>query len=165
MVDFAALINACARTGRAACAVSALLHDPAAQEEAIRAMAEYRQEVANAIEWCGKHEQIQSTVSIVHMHDYVAWYLTGSVAQHFSQEHALALALAYAPDGWVRVSLRGRKNGANMLALLRKMLEGVEGECGGDEHAAGGMFLRQYEEHFLSSAKNILEHAFAEEEV
>ncbi|MBI4152991.1 hypothetical protein HY497_00575 [Candidatus Woesearchaeota archaeon] len=166
MVDFAAVINACAHTGRAACAISALLTDVRAQEEAIRVMAEYRHDIAHALEWCRKNEKYTASgISIVHMKDYVAWYLTGSVAQHLAADYALVLVLAYAPDGWIRVSLRGRKKGANLLKLLCKIFEGLEGECGGGEPAAGGMFLRKDEEKFLSAARNILENAYAEEEV
>lgn len=166
MLDFATVINACAHTGRAACAISALLTDAHAQEEAIKIMTEYRHDVAHALEWCRKNEKcIDSGVSIVHMKDYVAWYLTGSVAQHLAVDSTLALVLAYAPDGWVRVSLRGRKKGANLLKLLCKVFKGIEGECGGDEHAAGGMFVRRDEEKFLSTAKDVLEYASAEEDV
>jgi len=166
LLDFATVINACAHTGKASCAISALLSDVHAQEEAIKIMTEYRHEVAHALEWCKKNEQYtENGVSIVHMKDYVAWYLTGSVAQHLTKDHALSLALAYAPDGWVRVSLRGRKKGAHLLKLLCKIFECVTGECGGDEHAAGGMFQRKDEEKFLSAAKNVLEYALAEENV
>lgn len=166
LLDFSAVINACARTGRAPCAISALLHDIRAQEEAVRVLAEYRHEVTNALKWC-KSEQ-SSGVSIVHMKDYVASYLTGSVAQHLVQqakEKSLVLVLAYAPDGLVRVSLRGKKEGLNLLKLLRQMYEGVNGECGGVGHAAGGMFVRADEEKFLSAARNVMERAFAEEAV
>jgi hypothetical protein len=174
LIDGAGVLYACCRSGKATLALAALF-DNSLRTAAFAVWADYRREIDRALHWCTEkedHIRRGRGVLIIHAQDFVASYLTGSVAAHISQqkttEHgSLVLVLTYTPDGRIRVSLRsaGKKQGLSLVRLLGNIFEGIDGEYGGTEHAAGGVFIRSQEETFLSKAQVVLEHAFAEENV
>ncbi|HLC74221.1 MAG TPA: DHH family phosphoesterase [Candidatus Nanoarchaeia archaeon] len=172
VIELAGMVTAAARMGKATTAVAAMLNDTAAQDKLFRIWGEYRRELDAALTWCKQHEKEThkyTGVSIIHLKDYVAPYLTGSIAAHIVAEapqNTLVLVMAYAPDKRIRVSLRtAAQKDKSMMLLLREIFEGINGECGGDAHAAGGNFARTEEEMFLNNARKVLEKAFVEESV
>lgn len=174
LIDGAGILYACCRSGKATLALSALF-DSELRPAAFAVWADYRLEIDRALHWCTEkedHIRRGRGVMIIPAQDFVASYLTGSVAAHIAHQKntevgTLVLVLTYTPNGRVRVSLRsaGKKQGLSLVRLLGQVFEGIDGEYGGTEAAAGGVFIRSQEETFLSKAQVILEHAFAEENV
>ena len=166
LTEVAKMVSAAARMGKTTVAVSALLGDTNAQSKVVQHWGEFQRELTAALEWCKKNEKEMHRymcVSIINMRDFAAPYLTGSIAANFAKEpKSFALVMAYAADKKVRVSLRCQQD---TIQLLSKILEGMESEHGGDKYEAGGSFLRDDEETFLSAAKKVLEKACVEESV
>ena len=169
IAEIATMISAAARMGKAASAISALLGDVSTQDKVVQYWGEYRREMEAALEWCKQHEKDINNrgVSIVHLKDFAASYMTGSIAAHLAKllPQSLVLVMAYAPDKRIRVSLRSSGHESNILHLLAKIFEGMDCEYGGSAYAAGGTFSRAEEENFLSAARKVLEKAFVEEKV
>jgi len=173
LIDIGLLLTACTRVGKASSAVAALLGDTAALDDCIKALNDHKTELKRALAWCKQNESAThklAGVLVIHAKDYVASYLTGSVAAHIAQEvqkGTLVLVLAHATDHTVRVSLRmsGRRDEMSMVDLIGQIFESIEGEYGGDMIAAGGSFKKSEEEKFLSAARKVLEQAFVEERV
>lgn len=170
IMEIAKMTSAASRMGKATTAISALLGDERAQNKVVQYFGEYQREMEAALEWCKQHEkEIHKNmgVVIVHLKDYVASYLTGSIAAHFVKQmpKALVMVMAYAQDKRARVSLRSAGQDSSMQQLLSKIFEGIEGEHGGDAYAAGGIFSRSDEEKFFSAARKVLEKEFVEEKV
>ena len=173
LIDVATIAAACVRMGKASLAVSALLGDGLAYDDCVKTLQDYKGELKRALAWCAQNEKAihkLAGVLIVHAQDYVAPYLTGSIAAHIVQEvekNTLVLVLAYTSNHMVRVSLRmaGTRKDMSMAVLMGRTFESVEGEYGGDDIAAGGTFKRNQEEAFLGAARKVLEQAFVEERV
>ncbi len=174
LIDAASMLHACARSGKGATAIASFLNH-SLRPAVFSVWADYRREIDRALHWCTeKEEHIRRGrgVLIIHARDYVASYLTGSVAAHIAlqkttEKNTLIMVLAYASDGRVRVSLRsaGKKEGLSIVRVLGQIFESVEGEYGGTDDAAGGVFARSEEEQFVNRAQVVLEQAFAEEKV
>lgn len=176
LFDFAEMLNACARTGKAHFAIASMLGDAPARELVVKTWHDYRRDLDRAFEWYDQTKThnvvLGNGAIIVNMRDSCAPLLAGALAarlirQAELEEHTLVLVLVYSPDNTIRVSLRmvGRRHDISLVALLRRVFEGVNGECGGTVAAAGGAFARADEERFLAAAQKVLEQAFVEEAV
>jgi single-stranded DNA-specific DHH superfamily exonuclease len=173
-MDIAQLIVSCCRMGKASTALATLLGDEKAYEECTATWTEYRAELNRAVQWCRQNEKSThrfSGILIVNAQDFIASYLLGSIAAHLVKEahpkNTFVLVIGYAPDSMIRAALRmsGRKEHTSMIELMAQMLEGIDGDYGGDEQSAGCTFRKTDEERFVSTARKVLEQAFVEESV
>ena len=160
--EFAALLNACGRTGNPSIGISVGLGDrKAALEEANEVISNYRRTLANYMDWLTKTpDAIQKfgSIWVIRGEDQIQESMTGafssilSSAGSLSPDHAI-IVLTRSKDGGVKLSARAPakllKLGVNLGSALSTVTKKYSGFGGGHDVAAGAHIKVDDPEPFL----------------
>ena len=178
--EFATLLNACGRLGKASLGIGACIGDKTHKQKAIGLMAEYKREIVNAMNWYSANKGSSDVEKgegylIINVRDKVLPTIVGTMASIIARGNGIGsgtfiLSLAQLPDGSTKVSLRMAGNRDNpstdLKGTMDKIVDGMSGcEAGGHKHAAGAVFPSELEPAFLASARRVLGSLAMEERI
>ena len=177
--EFATLLNACGRLGRASYGIGACLGDKKIKQQAIRSLADYKKEIVHALNWYNENKFSDdiywgSRYVIINAKEKVMSTMIGTLASILSKSNVMMnntfiLSMARAQEGSTKISLRTTLNGNGALDL-RKVIEEMisqigNSESGGHQNAAGAVIPTDKETHFLEMAKEVLGKYVVEEKI
>ncbi len=177
--EFATLLNACGRLGRASYGIGACLGDKKIKQMAIRSLTDYKKEIVNALSWYNENKFTDDVLwgdgfVIINAKEKVMSTMIGTLASILSKSNVMAnntfiLSMARAVDGNTKISLRTTNNVHGNLDL-RNIIEEIindigNAESGGHQNAAGAVIPTEREEKFIHQAKEILARYALEEKV
>lgn len=168
--EFATLLNACGRLGRASLGIGACLGDRKIKQQAIRSLGDYKKEIVNALNWYNENKFSDdvfwgSGFVIINAKTNVMSTMIGTLASILSKSNLMAkntfiLSMAQAIDGNTKISLRTTNNIDGHLDLKNIIEEAISGignsESGGHQNAAGAVIPKDKENEFIEAAKEIL---------
>ncbi|MCS7105716.1 MAG: DHH family phosphoesterase [Candidatus Aenigmarchaeota archaeon] len=161
--EFATLINACGRLGKAEVAIKVCLGDKKALEEALRIFEEYRKEISRILSWIKeekpivKKEHANYLIAKDKIPDTLIGTITSILLNSSLVESKPLFGLAYCED-LVKISARIPKsfNSLNLKEIIRISTSQLEGEGGGHKKAAGGLIPKGKEEKFIEIIEKLL---------
>lgn len=177
--EFATLLNACGRLGRASFGIGACLGDKKIKQQAIRTLGDYKKEIVNALAWYNENKFSDDVFwgnkfVIINAKSSIMSTMIGTIASILSKSNlmnnnAFILSMAQSLDGNTKVSLRTTNNG-NGVFDLRKVVEEItdnigNAEAGGHQNAAGAVIPTEKEMEFIEAAKNVLAKYAMEEKI
>ena len=177
--EFATLLNACGRLGRASYGIGACLGDKKIKQQAIRSLADYKKEIVGALNWYHENKFTDDVhwgnhFVIINAKDKVMSTMIGTLASILSKSNVMTnnlfiLSMAQAVDGNTKISLRTTNNIEGKLDLRNIIGEIIGGignsEAGGHQNAAGAVIPTDKEGDFLQSAKEVLGKYAMEEKI
>ncbi len=177
--EFATLLNACGRLGRASFGIGACLGDKKIKQQAIRSLGDYKKEIVNALNWYNENKFSDdvfwgSKFVIINAKDRVMSTMIGTLASILSKSNLMTnntfiLSMAQALDGNTKISLRTTNNINGTLDLKKVIEEIIDGignsESGGHHNAAGAVIPTEKEGIFIEAAKEVLGKYAMEEKI
>ena len=177
--EFATLLNACGRLGRASFGIGACLGDKKIKQQAISSLADYKKEIVNTLNWYNDNKFTDDIFwgdgfVIINARENVMSTMIGTLASILSKSAVMAnnsfiLSMARAQDGNTKVSLRSANNIDGSLDLRNVINEIIKeignAESGGHMNAAGAVIPTQHEDYFIVQAKEILGKYAVEEKI
>ena len=177
--EFATLLNACGRLGKASYGIGACLGDKKIKQQAVRCMADYKKEIVNALNWYNENKFSEDVFwgnrfVIINAKQNVMSTMIGTLASILSKSNLMVknnfiLSMARAVDGNTKVSLRTANNLSGTIDLKKMIGDIIEGigncEAGGHQNAAGAVIPTDKEEVFIEAAKEVLGSHTVEEKV
>ena len=177
--EFATLLNACGRLGRASFGIGACLNDKKTKQQAIRSLADYKREIVNALNWYNENKFTDdifwgNKFVIINAKTNVMSTMIGTLASILSKSNVMTnntfiLSMAQAIDGSTKISLRTTNNIKGNLDLKKIIEEIINGignfESGGHQNAAGAVIPTDKEANFIGQAKEVLEKYAMEEKI
>ena len=166
--EFATVLNACGRLGKASIGIGACMGNPQIKEKALKTLLQYKKEISNALTW---YRNAKAGVTkgkgymIINAEDNIMPTIIGTLASIVSKSNELEngtfiLSLAQMNAGKTKVSFRIAGNapeGINLKEIISKMTAQVDGQAGGHHQAAGAIISTEKEQEFIDTAKRILE--------
>ncbi len=177
--EFATLLNACGRLGKASLGIGVCLGDKKMKKEAIIGLSDYRREIVNALKWYNENKFDENIFwgnkfVIINGKNNVMPTMIGTLASILSKSNLMInntfiLSMANSNDSKIKVSLRATKN-SNGNFDLKKIIEEIihhlgDYEAGGHQNAAGAIIPLEKESKFLESAKEVLAKYALEERI
>ena len=177
--EFATLLNACGRLGRASLGIGACLGDKKIKQQAIRSLSDYKKEIMNALNWYNENKFSDDIFwgngfVIINAKQNVMSTMIGTLASILSKSNinsnnTFILSLAQALDSSTKISLRTTNNLGGKLDLkeiIEEIIKGIgNSESGGHQNAAGAVIPTDKEEIFIASAKEVLGKYAMEEKI
>jgi RecJ-like exonuclease len=177
--EFATLLNACGRLGKASLGIGACIGDKTHKQKALALMAEYKREIVNAMNWFEENKNLEHVEKgngymIINVRDKVLPTIVGTMASIIARGSEVAqgtyiLSMAQLIDGSSKVSLRmaGRDDpNIDLKGTMDKIVDGLQNcEAGGHQHAAGAVFPTTMEPLFLENARRVLGNMAMEEKI
>lgn len=168
--EFATLLNACGRLGRASLGIGACLGDRKIKQQAIKSLGDYKKEIVNALKWFNESKLGDdifwgSRFVIINAKNNVMPTMIGTLASILSKSNAMSgnlfiLSMAQALDSNTKISLRTTANGdiaLNLKNIIGEIIDGIgDAEAGGHQNAAGAVIPTEKEGIFIESAKEVL---------
>ena len=165
--EFATLLNACGRLGKASIGIGACFGGREIKGKAVKALSEYKRAIAGAMRWYNNASSgiiRQNGYLIINAEENVRPTIIGTVASIISKSGTLAqgtfiLSMAQMPEeGKTKISFRisGNANGKNLREVIGKIVEPLNGIAGGHHEAAGALIDTEKESEFIENAKLIL---------
>ena len=177
--EFAALLNACGRLGKASLGIGACLGDKKIKQQAIRSLSDYKKEIVNALNWYDENKFSDDVFwgngfVIINAKSNVMSTMIGTLASILSKSNAMTnnifiLSMAQAIDASTKISLRTTNN-VNGTIDLKKIIEEIiddigNAESGGHQNAAGAVIPTEKESTFIEAAKEVLGKYAMEEKI
>ena len=177
--EFATLLNACGRLGKASLGIGACLGDKKTQERAIGSLTEYKREIVNGMNWYKDNKDSKDMIKgngylIINAKDSILPTIIGTIASIISKSNGLkegtfVLSMAQLIDGTTKASLRVagfRKQDVDLSKIVQSITARIEGAvAGGHMQAAGALIPTEKEAEFIEAAKEILGKKALEEKV
>ncbi|MBI2550123.1 DHH family phosphoesterase [Candidatus Woesearchaeota archaeon] len=184
--EFATLLNACGRLGKASVGIGACLGNTKLKEEALQVLGDYKQQISNSLSWYektlklnGSSEKKSITLEngfvIINAEDNIMPTMIGTLASIVAKSSSFnpgtfVLSLARAEDNFTKISLRlagekSVKGEFNLMEILTAIAEKVGGQAGGHHEAAGAIIRTEKEEEFIAAAKHHLAEKRIEEKL
>lgn len=178
--EFATLLNACGRLGKASIGIGACIGDEKDKQRALRVSTEYKRHIVNAMNWYNDHKEsgvVEQGKGFMILNAGISILPTiiGTLASIISKgtevkEGTYILSLAQLEDGFSKASIRiagiREDPDVDLKQTIDKIVDGLpECEAGGHQHAAGAVFPTEHEEQFLKSARRVLGDLGKEEKV
>ena len=177
--EFATLLNACGRLGRASLGIGACLGDKKIKQQAIRSLGDYKKEIVNALNWYNENKFNDdvfwgSRFVIINAKNNVMSTMVGTLASILSKSNVMhnntfILSMAQAVDGNTKVSLRTTNNlngNLDLKTIIEEIISGIgNSESGGHQNAAGAVIPTDKESDFIEIAKEVLRKYAVEEKV
>lgn len=172
--EFATILNACGKMGKAYLGIAFCLND-AGHKEAMKILESYRREIGKAMGWVYKNpDSVKSTDNAVYIFggDNISEHIisnvvsiinkssleTGGVSRNISNKPVFAFADT--KDGEVKVSARVSdslvERGIDLKDIVVKVTSKIGGVGGGHKGAAGARIAKEHEDMFINSVENIL---------
>lgn len=164
--EFATLLNACGRMGKASLGVGACLDDLGIKKKAIASRIEYRQEITRAMTWFKDNKESKNILSgrnylIINAGDNVIPQMIGTISSIISKSNMVKddtfiMGIARDKRKKSKVSLRiaGMQpdGNVNLNHAIKHISEGIECEEGGHKFAAGALIASSDEKRFIAQA-------------
>ena len=164
--EFATLLNACGRMGKASLGVGACLNDPKIKKKAIASRIEYKQEITRAMTWFKNNRESDNIITgknylLINAGDNVMPEMIGTISSIISKANMVdddifIMGIARDKKNKSKVSLRisGIKpdKKINLNHAIKSISEGIECEEGGHKFAAGALIDSSDEERFIAQA-------------
>ena len=177
--EFATLLNACGRLGRASLGIGACLGDKKIRQQAIRSLGDYKKEIVNALNWYHKNKFNEdvfwgSGFVIINAKTNVMSTMIGTLASILSKSNIMTnntfiLSMAQALDGNTKISLRTTNNvngNLDLKNIIEEIINGIgNSESGGHQNAAGAVIPTDKESYFIAQAKEVLGKYAMEEKI
>ena len=177
--EFATLLNACGRLGRASLGIGACLGDKKIKQQAIRSLSDYKKEIVNALNWYNENKFNDdifwgNCFVIINAKSNVMSTMIGTLASILSKSNLMTkntfiLSMAQSVDGSTKVSLRTTNNvngNFNLKRIIEEVIGGMgNSESGGHQNAAGAVIPTEKEIAFIETAKEVLGKYAMEEKV
>ena len=177
--EFATLLNACGRLGKASLGIGACLGDKKTKQQAIRALNDYKREIVNAINWYNENKFSDDVYwgkrfVIINAKGNVLSTIIGTLASILSKSNLMVnntfiLSMAQVLDGNTKISLRTTNNlngNLDLKNIIDEIINGIgNAEAGGHQNAAGAVIPTDKEEAFIGAAKKVLAKYAMEEKV
>ena len=177
--EFATLLNACGRLGRASLGIGACLGDKKIKQQAIRSLGEYKKEIVNALNWYNENKFSDDIYwgdrfVIINAKQKVMSTMIGTLASILSKSNLMTnnifiLSMAQALDGNTKISLRTTNNingNLDLRKIIEEIINGIgNSEAGGHQNAAGAVIPTVKEELFIQASKEILGKYAMEEKI
>ena len=179
--EFATVLNACGRLGRASLGVGACLGDKRLKVMAVEALNDYRKELVSALKWFEKNRNSEKVVEepgflIINAGEEVLSTIIGTVASIISRSSAIPkntfiVSMARMMDGHTKISIRysgnrsSHSNGINLKEILQRVIVKFDGEAGGHVNAAGAYIKTEQEQAFIDHIKSVLRRVSVEERI
>lgn len=175
--EFATLLNACGRLGKASLGIGTCLNDEKIKKHALTHMLKYKKEIVTSLNWYNNNKNSKDILSedgilIINARDNIMPTMIGTVASIISKsndlrEYTYILSLARDVDGTTKVSLRisgqrSRKD-IDLRSLITEIVQTVGGESGGHHQAAGALIDSRKEDEFVTAAIEVLRRKIIEE--
>lgn len=169
--EFATLLNACGRLGRASLGIGVCLGDISLKKRALKQIKDYKKTILRSMEWYKQNLKSgditqESNYLIINAKNHIPPAIIGTIASIISKsgEHkdiTYVLALAREHDK-TKASLRivGKSN-AKTADILQCIVTATGGEAGGHHNAAGALFDTEKEGQFIALAKERFKEAKA----
>ncbi len=164
--EFSTILNGCGRLQRPTLGIGALLDEPNAKRHALKALAEYKSEIVQFMNWFreerGKKILEENNYVIINGQNKVPSTMIGTMSSIISKSQLVKkeifiLGLARQEDK-TKVSLRVSSNDdkINLREILQTITKEIGGEAGGHKFAAGAIIPTDKEQEFINKAKKIL---------
>ncbi len=168
--EFATLLNACGRLGKASLGIGTCLNDEKIKKNALTHMLKYKKEIVMSLNWYNENKNSKDIIAedgilIINAKDNILPTMIGTVASIISKgndlkENTYIISLARDSDGTTKVSLRiagqrPRKD-IDLRSVITEIAASVGGEAGGHHQAAGALIDSRKEDEFITAAKGIL---------
>ena len=177
--EFATLLNACGRLGRASFGIGACLGDKKIKQQAIRSLGDYKKEIVNALRWYNDNKHSDdvhwgNNFVIINAKNQVMSTMIGTLASILSKSNGMTgstfiLSMAQAEENNTKISLRTTNNVEGTLDLkliIAEIIKDInESEAGGHQNAAGAVIPTKHEEFFIANAKEVLGKFVIEEKI
>lgn len=176
--EFATLLNACGRLGKASLGIGTCLGDKKIKERAIRSMVDYKRELVNALKWYDENQESDNVIKgdgyvIINTKDNILPTIVGTVASIISKsgnikDGSFVMSMADLLDGNTKISLRiasYKPKDIDLREIVKEITDKVGGEAGGHMHAAGAIIKNEKEDEFIKTAKFVLKEKAIEEKV
>jgi len=167
--EFATLLNACGRLGKASFGIGACLNDPKIKKKAISTMQAYKREIVAAMNWYRDNSESESIIKedgfmIIHAEDNILPTMIGTISSMISKsgnlkENTYLMSLARNNDRTTKISLRitGENNSnIDLRGIISEITRKIGGEAGGHMNAAGAVIPTKNEKDFIDEAKLVL---------
>ncbi|MBI3036042.1 DHH family phosphoesterase [Candidatus Woesearchaeota archaeon] len=175
--EFATLLNACGRLGRASFGIGACLGDKKIKQQAIRSLSDYKKEIVNALNWYNDNKFSDDVFwgngfVIINAKSNVMSTMIGTLASILSKSNLMAnnafiLSMAQSLDGNTKISLRTTNSGNfDLRKIIEEAIDGIgNSESGGHQNAAGAVIPTEKEMEFVEAAKEVLGRSAMEEKI
>ncbi len=175
--EFATLLNACGRLGRASFGIGACLGDKKIRQQAIRSLVDYKKEIVNSLNWYNENKFSDdifwgSGFVIINAKGNVMSTMIGTLASILSKSNittTFILSMAQSLDKSTKISLRTTNNANGTLdlkSIIGEIISGIgNSEAGGHQNAAGAIIPTDKETDFLLAAKEVLGKYSMEEKI
>ena len=177
--EFATLLNACGRLGRASFGIGACLGDKKIKQQAIRSLADYKREIVNALNWYNDNKHSDDIFwgerfVIVNAKENVMSTMIGTLASILSKSNIMTnnnfiLSMARSLENSTKVSLRTTNNvngNFDLRNIIEEMIKGIgNSESGGHQNASGAVIPTDKEGLFIETAKEVLGKYAVEEKI
>ncbi|HLC96288.1 MAG TPA: DHH family phosphoesterase [Candidatus Nanoarchaeia archaeon] len=176
--EFATLLNACGRLGKASLGIGTCLGDKKIKEKAIRSLLQYKKEIVNAIKWYERSQETDRVIkgegfTIFNAKDNILPTIVGTLASIVAKSNSIGkrtyiLGIADLLNGTCKASMRvaGQARDVDLYALIKEIADKVPGvEAGGHSSAAGAMVPADKENLFIEAATEVLSRRSLEEKI
>ncbi len=175
--EFATVLNACGRLGKASYGIGACLGDERLKRLAINVLDDYKKEIINGMRWVESHHNSEFVIEepgflIVNAQNNILPTVIGTVASMLSRSASVAdntfvLTMARIDAKHTKISLRfkGKRDSLNLKEVLESIIKKFDGEAGGHHHAAGAYISVEQEQAFIEEAKRVLGSIAVEEKI
>jgi RecJ-like exonuclease len=167
--EFATLLNACGRTGKASLGIGACLGDKKIKQRAIASLSDYKKEIVNSLKWFEENRESSFVFNgdgfvMINAQDRIMPTIIGTLASILSKSNGFKagtfiMSMAQLYDGNTKVSLRlaGRNKDVDLKAIMEEITKGIDGsETGGHKNAAGAVIPTEKENLLIERAKEVL---------
>lgn len=172
--EFATILNACGKMGKAYLGIAFCLNG-AGNREAMKILESYRKEIGKAMSWVYSNpESVKSTENAVYIFGggNISEHIISNVVSIISKSsletggksrdisNRPVFAFADAEEGKVKISARVSdslvEKGIDLKDIVVKVTREIGGEGGGHKGAAGARIDKEHEDVFISSVEKIL---------
>lgn len=169
--EFSTLLNACGRLGKASLGIGVCLNDKDMKKRALRTLSKYKEELIKGLRWYESSEDVlrNDTYTIINAQEEIRSTMIGtisSIVARSNTESLFVLGMARIGNDATKVSLRitKKKEGVNLVDILKNITDKIGGQSGGHMNAAGALISSKTEQAFIKESKKAME-KYAIEEV
>ncbi len=166
--EFATVLNACGRMGKASYGIGACLGDLRFKKLAVSVLDDYRKEIVNGLKFFEKNRNSNYVIEengllIINAQSKIKPTVIGTVCSIIARNTSLKddtfiMGLARIDDRYTKISMRYKGNKeVNLKEILSDILGDSEGEVGGHHFAAGAYIASEYEQEFINRAKQVIQ--------
>ncbi len=165
--EFATVLNACGRMGKASYGIGACLGDRRFKKLSVSILDDYRKEIVKGLKFFEKNKNSEYVIEepgmlIINAKNKVKPTVIGTVCSIISRNNSLSkdtflMGLSRMNDKYTKISMRYKgSNDVNLKEILMEILGDNEGEVGGHHFAAGAYIPIESESEFISRAKKVM---------